>query len=150
MDSTENEGRVGSAQARQLLERAEQVGASTSAGASWPQIAALMVMGAASAMAMVGLGLATDHAGRTAALAVMAVFLVWLGISMVMMSVFGRTTKRGFSARWNFITVAWSLLWVAGIALGTTVFAGNLVWHFAVAGGITILTASGAIAEARR
>ncbi|MGJ3509944.1 hypothetical protein [Enemella sp. A6] len=147
---TDNSEHIDAERARAMLDRADQVAAATSAGASWPQIATMMVIGASSAMALVGLGLATDHAGRTAAIAVMAVFLTWLAIALGMAGVFGRTTKRGFSRRWNMVLVLWAVVWVAGVVLGSTVFAGNLIWHFAVAAVITILTASGAIAEARR
>lgn len=151
MSSTEgNPPQVSADEARALLERAQQVGSATTAGASWPQIATLMVIGASSSMAMVGLGLAAEGAGRLAAISVMVVFLVWLGIALAMAFVFGRSTKRGFAKRWGVAMGLWAVLWVTGVSLGSTVFAGSLVWHVAVAGVITLVTVAIAWLEARR
>ena len=61
-------------EARVMLDRVGQLGASASAGASWAHIATLLTLGSATAMGTLALGVTTGAAFVT----VMVVMLVWV------------------------------------------------------------------------
>ncbi|MGY5766301.1 hypothetical protein ACXET9_14000 [Brachybacterium sp. DNPG3] len=133
-------------EAQALLARAAQAESTTRTGASWPQIAGLLGLGAASSLALPAIAFAP-----TEMLALpLTLMILWITASIVFMTVFSRSVKRGFGKRWITAIVAWGILWTIGIVGTTTVFAGQ-IWFLAIMSGLlTALTLVGAWIEAAR
>lgn len=149
MSDTTNTTGLGPSDARALLDQADQVGASVRSGAGWPQIAALLGLGAVSSMGVVALTLAVRTPGASVALPII-VMVAWIAIFSTTGVVFNRTSKRGFGARWGLYIGAWALLWVAAMTLGGTVFEGDLGFAGLMAALLTVTTTACAWYEARR
>jgi hypothetical protein len=136
-------------QARRLLDRADRIGGSVRTGAGWPQISLLLGLGAVSSLGVIALAYVARIPGASIVLP-MGAMLVWLGIFLTMALVFSRSVKRGFGARWGIYIGAWSILWVGGIILAGSVFAGDIGFAAAHAAALTLVTTGCAVHEARR
>jgi hypothetical protein len=134
--------------ARDLIQKADRIGAASRAGAGWPQIAMLLGLGAISSLSLIAFWLAS-HVDESLIAAPLTAMLVWLGIFMVFMIVFSRSTKRGFGRRWVVFMGIWALLWTAGTLVGGFVFPGQLWFAILIASGITLNSVIGAWLEAR-
>lgn len=137
------------AEARELLLLAGQLGAASAAGASWPHVTMLLGLGAISALSLIGFGLVgvfdESYVGYP-----LTAMLIWLGIFMVTMLWFGRSTKKGFNNRWGIYMAIWAALWTFGVVVGLFFFEGEM-WFFVLAAAlITAATTACGWIEARR
>jgi hypothetical protein len=131
--------------ARELLAQADQTEAAARAGASWSAIALLMVIGAGSSTALVGMWLA----GAGPLWLPMSLFFVWMAIGFVIHYRFGNSVKRGFSRRWLVSIGLWAATWILGVSITAPGAIGDNVWVVgALALALTAITAVGAWREA--
>ena len=133
-------------QARTLLAQASQSASSTKAGASWPQIAGLLSLGAASSLALPAIAFAP---GGSIALPIL-LMTAWIVASVVFTVVFNRSVKRGFSGRWLTTIGAWGVLWVLSILGALVWFAGQTWFLVAASASLMLVTILGAWIEATR
>ena len=132
-------------EARVLLDRVGQLGAAATAGASWPHIATLLTLGAATSMGTLAMSVTTG----VGYLAVTIAMLVWVVVSIVLMLVFGRATRLGFKKRWPAYMIAWGLAYVFAVLMSAGGDGQHLLGGAIGAGLIAIVTVSGAVIEAR-
>ncbi len=132
--------------ARELLEQAARTDSTTRAGSSWPQIAGLFGLGAASSLGLVALAYVPDE---LVALPLVLVF-VWVAALFAFIALFSRAIKRGFGRRWTVTILAWGVLWVAGVCGIYWWFPGQLWFLVAASAALTVVTLLGAWLEARR
>jgi len=132
-------------EARIMLDRVGQLGAGATAGASWPHIATLLTLGAATSMGTLAMGLTTG-AGYVIATIAMC---VWVLASIIFMVVFGRSTRLGFKKRWPAYMVAWGVAYVIAILLVSGSNGQNIVGAVVGAVLIAVVTVAGAVIEAR-
>ena len=132
-------------EARALLDRSNQVGAAASAGVSWPYVATLLSLGAATSMGTLAMSLTTDLRFLIAMLAMLA----WVVASLTVMMTFGRATRLGFKKRWRLSIGAWAVAYVVAIALASTSQGDDLVGGVIGAVLIAVVTITGAVVEAR-
>ncbi|WP_422117094.1 hypothetical protein [Brachybacterium sp. UNK5269] len=133
-------------EAQALLAQASQSASTTKAGSSWPQIAGLLTLGAASSLALPAIAFAPS---RSIALPVVLV-MVWIAAAVMFMMAFNRSVKRGFSKRWLLTIATWGVCWVAGM-LGASIWFVGQMWFLAVAcAALTLVTMLGAWVEATR
>ncbi|MET0977988.1 MAG: hypothetical protein ABWX63_04155 [Paeniglutamicibacter terrestris] len=132
-----------------MLQEAGRLGAAARTGASWPHICMLLGLGAISSLSLISFWL-VGRFDQSLIVVPLLAMLAWLGIFMAMMLVFGRSTKRGFSKRWLSFMSIWAILWVIGVALGTTVAVNQLWFTLCIAGAITINSVIGAWLEAQK
>src|SRR6476646_2886945 len=98
-------------EARIMLDRVGQLGASASAGASWAHIATLLTLGSATALGPLALGVTTGAAFIT----VMVAMLVWFLSSIWFMVIVVRSTRLGFGKRWPTYMVCWGIAYAIAI-----------------------------------
>ncbi|MFT3889289.1 MAG: hypothetical protein QM713_14150 [Arachnia sp.] len=133
-------------EARALLEQASRTSSTTRVGASWPHIAGLLGMGAASSLALPALAFAPDD---MRALPLILMF-AWIAALFVFAGVFGRSLKQGFGRRWTLTIVVWGVLWVVGI-FGMYFWFVDQDWFLiTISVLLSAVTLGGAWAEARR
>lgn len=134
-------------EARALLDQAERTASTTRAGASWPHIAGLLGMGAASSLALPALAFVPSK--ELIWLPLLLLF-AWIGALFAFAGVFGRSVKRGFGRRWSITIATWGVLWGVSVFGVSWWFAGQ-TWFLVVASAaLTVVTLAGAWAEARR
>lgn len=131
-------------QARALLAQASQAEATTRSGASWPQIAGLLGLGASSSLALPALAYVPSD---LVALPVILMML-WVVASLVFMMVFGRSVKHGFGKRWVITIVTWGVLWGVGVFGTSTWFVGETWFLVASCALLSVVTLIGAWIEA--
>lgn len=136
-------------EARNMLAQAGQLEASVHSTASWAHVTMLLGLGAISALSLVAFGLVGKFDESFVFYPMLSMF-VWLGIFMVTMFLFGKSTKVGFSTRWRAYMALWGVLWVAGVLGTTTLFAGQMWFAVLAAALITVATTACAWSEARR
>lgn len=134
--------------ARELLNEASRLESAARSGAGWPHIAMLLGLGAITSLSMLAFWFVGRFDESLVALPLVAM-LIWLGIFMVFMMVFGRSTKRGFGRRWMTFMMIWAGLWVIGILLASTLLTGQFWFAIVIATAITINSVIGAWLEAR-
>jgi hypothetical protein len=132
-------------EARVMLDRVGQLGAGATAGASWPHIATLLTLGAATSMGTLAMGLTTG-AGYVIATIAMC---VWVLASIIFMLAFGRSTRLGFKKRWPAYMIAWGIAYVIAILLVSGSNGQNIVGAVVGAALIAVVTVAGAVIEAR-
>ncbi|WP_372696841.1 hypothetical protein [Arthrobacter sp. JSM 101049] len=135
--------------AHDLLQEASRLESASRAGAGWPHITMLLGLGAITSLSMLSFWFVARYDESLVALPMIAM-LVWLGIFMAFMFAFGRSTKRGFGRRWMTFMMIWAGLWVVGIVLSSTLFAGELWFTLLIATAITVNSVTGAWLEARK
>ncbi|PQZ91124.1 hypothetical protein CQ018_14265 [Arthrobacter sp. MYb227] len=123
--------------ARDMLQEAGRLGAASRAGASWPHITMLLGLSAISSLSLISFWLVGRFDQSLISIPLIAM-LIWLGIFMVVMMVFGRSTKQGFSKRWIRFMAIWAALWIVGVGLGTTIAIDTLWFTLLVSGAITL------------
>ena len=133
--------------AQELLTRANQLGAATTSGAGWPQLATLLGLGAISSMFVILMGTGASEAVFTP---VMITMFIWLAILLATGIVFGRSAKTGFGRRWTTTIATWAILWVTAMLGGPLLFDGQFWFYVVIAALITIVTTAGAWIEARK
>ena len=132
-------------EARVMLDRVGQLGAGATAGASWPHIATLLTLGAATSMGTLAMGLTTG-AGYVIATIAMC---VWVLASIIFMLAFGRSTRLGFKKRWPAYMIAWGIAYAIAIVLVASAEGQGLGRGIIGAGLITTVTVTSAVIEAR-
>lgn len=135
--------------AQGLLQEASRLETASRAGASWPHITMLLGLGAISSLTMISFWFVGRFDESMVTLPLIAV-LVWLGILMAFMLVFGRSTKRGFARRWVIFMSIWGGLWALGVILTNTVFTGELWFTIVIATALTLNSTVGAWLEATK
>ncbi len=133
-------------QARALLRQADGAAATARAGASWPHIAGLMGLGAASSLALVALA----YVPPTLLWLPLTLLFAWVGALFVFAGRFGRAVKRGFGRRWTLTLIIWGALWIVTV-FGTSWWFADQTWFLiASALALTVTAWVGAWAEASR
>lgn len=135
--------------ARGLLHEAGRLESASRAGASWPHITMQLGLGAITSLSLISFWLVGRFDESLVAVPLIAL-LIWLAILMTFMLVFGRSTKRGFSRRWTTFMAIWTVLWITGVLLTTTVFSGELWFTLLITSAITVNSVIGAWLEARK
>ncbi|MGP5724912.1 hypothetical protein ACTXOR_03890 [Arthrobacter rhombi] len=135
--------------ARGLLDEASRLESASRAGASWPHITMLLGLGAISSLTMISFWFVGRFDESAVALPLIAL-LIWLGILLAFMMVFGRSTKRGFARRWVTFMAIWGGLWAFGVILTTTVFSGEPWFTILMATALTLNSVIGAWWEASK
>ena len=143
MDATQN---LSPEQARALIEQAERTAATTRSGASWPHIAGLLAMGAASSLAIPALA----YVPTQYTLIPLILLFVWIGALFAFSGVFGRALKQGFGRRWTMTIALWGVLWAFGIFGIYLIFPGQTWFVIASSAALAIVTLAGAWIEARK
>lgn len=133
-------------QAQALLSQAAQAESTTRSGASWPQIAGLLSLGAASSLELP----AFVYVPSELLALPMSLMMLWIAASLVFTIVFSRSVKRGFGKRWISTIITWGVLWVAGIIGTSTWFAGETWFLVSMCALLTAVTMVGAWIEARQ
>lgn len=133
-------------EARLLLERADSVGAAASANVSWPYIATLLSIGAATSLGTLAMSISTG----TGYLIAMVSMLVWVLIAIGFMVAYGRAARLGFKKRWQIYIGAWAVAYAVAILLSGFSRGNNLIGGVIGAVLITAVTVTGALVEARR
>lgn len=133
-------------QAAELLRRADRHDATARAGASWPHIAGLLGMGAASSVALVALA----YTPLTLIWLPMGLLFVWLVALLAFGGVFGHAVKHGFGKRWSFTILLWGIAWILGIFGTSWLFVGQLWFLVLACVALTTITLVGAWIEASR
>ncbi|WP_417216853.1 hypothetical protein [Arthrobacter sp.] len=134
--------------ARDLLNEAGRLESASRTGASWPHIAMLLGLGAITSLGTLSLWFVGKFDESLVALPMISM-LAWLGIFMVFMLVFGRSTKRGFGRRWMTFMMIWAVLWIVGVLLASTLLSGRLWFAVLIAAALTVNSVVGAWLEAR-
>lgn len=133
-------------QARTLLARAEHTASTTRAGASWPQTAALLVLGAASSLTLPALA----YVPSPLLWLPLVLMFTWMGALFAFVAIFSRSVKQGFGRRWTIAIFVWGALWVLAILGVTTWFVGHTWFLVLACAALTVVTLVAAWIEARR
>lgn len=133
-------------EARALLDQAARTTSSSKVGASWPHIAGLLGMGAASSLALPALVYIPQE------LRLLPLFLLfaWIATLFVFSRVFGCSLKEGFGRRWVTTILIWGVFWVVGIFGTSWWFQGQAWFLIAASVALTLVAWIGAWVEARR
>lgn len=133
-------------EARALLEKAALTTSASRVGASWPHIAGLLGMGAASSLALPALA----YVPRELRLLPLLLLFAWIATLFVFSRVFGCSLKEGFGRRWVVTILIWGAVWVAGIVGTSWLFVGQAWFLIAASVALTLVAWIGAWVEARR
>ncbi len=133
-------------EARLLLERADSVGAAASANVSWPYIATLLSIGAATSLGTFAMSISTG----TGYLVAMVGMLAWVMIAIGFMVAYGRTVRLGFKKRWRIYIGTWAVAYAVAVLLASFSRGNNLAGGVFGAVLIAAVTVTGALVEARR
>ena len=133
-------------EARALLDQASRAASTARAGASWPQIAGLLGMGAASSLALPALAYVPDELVWLP----MILLFTWIGALFAFAGIFGRSVKHGFGRRWRATIFSWGAVWIVGVLGVSWWFAGQTWFLLLASAALTVVTIVGAWAEARR
>lgn len=148
-DQSSTASEISAQSAREMLQEAGRLSSASRSGASWPHIAMLLGLSAISSLSLISFWLV----GRTDQSLIsipMVAMLIWLGIFMAVMLVFGNSTKLGFSKRWIRFMSIWAILWIVGVGLGTTIAVNQLWFTLLVASAITVNALIGTWLEAKK
>lgn len=141
--------RISAQAARELLQQAGQLKAASNASASWPHITMLLGLSAISSLSLISFWLVGRFDQSLISIPLIAM-LIWLGIFMAVMMIFGRSTKQGFSKRWIRFMAIWVALWLIGVGLGTTIAINTLWFTLLISGAIAINALIATWLEARK
>lgn len=135
-------------EARELLAKAEGVGASASQAAGWPTAMVFNSLAILGSMLMIGFHIVA-HTGYGAQLLAMSVGAL-VAINATAWSFMQRTTKSGFTKRFLTSLAAYMVLYVGAIIVAVTAFPdGNLAYYLSAAIVLAAVGLAAAIRELR-
>ena len=117
---TEHHSSPTAAEARELLARAEGFGATATSAAGWPTAMVFNSMAIFGSMMMIGFQIVA-HTGYGAPLLAMTV-AAWAAITALTWTFMNTTTKAGFSKRFATSLIAYFVLYIIALALGSLAF----------------------------
>jgi hypothetical protein len=133
-------------EARDLLARAESLGSSATAAASWPQIAFLLSFGAATSMGTLAMGLSTGSPYVVALVAMLA----WALVLVLFMFLTSSSSRKGFRKRWGLYIGLWTAAYALAIAVASSSQGTDTLAVCLSSGLIALVTIACAGYEARR
>lgn len=144
----ENTGSMSAAQARELLAKADSIGATTINAAAWPVAVLFTSLAIMGSLLMIGMHI-VSHTGYGAALLACSVG-AWGAISASIWPMFQRSTKAGYTKRFLTSLFAYFALYVVALVGGTYFFPnGNLWFYIPAAIALALIGLAAAFRELR-
>ena len=148
-DRSTTASEISAQSARDMLQEAGRLGSASRAGASWPHVTMLLGLSAISSLSLISFWL-VGRIDQSLISIPMVAMLIWLGIFMAVMLIFGNSTKLGFSKRWIRFMIIWGILWIIGVGLGTTIAINQLWFTLLISAAITLNALIGTWLEAKK
>ena len=124
----ENTGNVSAAEARELLAKADSLGATSINAAAWPVAVTFTSLAIMGSLLMIGMHIVT-HTGYGAALLACSVG-AWGAITACIWPMFQRSTKAGFTKRFLTSLIAYFALYVVALVGGAYFFPNGSLWFY--------------------
>ena len=135
-------------EARELLARADGLGATATSAAAWPAAMVFNSLAILGSMLMIGLHIVA-HTGYGAPLLAVTVG-IWAAINATTWPLMLRTTKAGFTRRFMTSLFAYMGLYVIALLIGTLAFPhGSLAYYIPAAAVLAALGIAAAFRELR-
>lgn len=132
-------------EARDLFVKADSLGSSATAAASWPHIAFLLTFGVSTSMGTLAMGLTTGQPYFVA----MFAMLIWNIVLVSFMAFFASSSKKGFKKRRGLYIGLWTAAYTVAILFSTLSQGTNIVGVCLSSGLLAAVTALCAWREAR-
>ncbi|MDI2036791.1 hypothetical protein [Paenarthrobacter nitroguajacolicus] len=129
---SESTGGLTAAEARELLARAESLGATSTNAAAWPVAAMFTSLAIIGSLLMIGMHivLVTGYGAALLACSVGA----WAAITASIWPMFQKSTKAGFTKRFLTSLFAYFALYVVALTVGAIFFRDGNLWFYLPAG----------------
>ncbi|WP_043805865.1 hypothetical protein [Paenarthrobacter aurescens] len=124
----ENTDNMSPAEARELLARADSLGATSINAAAWPVAVTFTSLAIMGSLLMIGMHIVT-HTGYGAALLACSVG-AWGAITASIWPMFQRSTKAGFTRRFVTSLIAYFALYVVALVGGAYFFPSGNLWFY--------------------
>lgn len=124
----ETTGNMSAAEARELLARADSVGAASINAAAWPVAVLFTSLAIMGSLLMIGMHIVA-HTGYGAALLACSVG-AWGAITACVWPMFQRSTKAGFTKRFVTSLVGYLALYVVALVVGAYFFRDGNLWFY--------------------
>ena len=124
----ENTGNVSAAEARELLAKADSLGATSINAAAWPVAVTFTSLAIMGSLLMIGMHIVT-HTGYGAALLACSVG-AWGAITACIWPMFQRSTKAGITKRFLTSLIAYFALYVVALVGGAYFFPNGNLWFY--------------------
>ncbi|MBP2267058.1 hypothetical protein J3A64_002522 [Pseudarthrobacter sp. PvP004] len=124
----ENTDNMSPAEARELLARADSLGATSINAAAWPVAVTFTSLAIMGSLLMIGMHIVT-HTGYGAALLACSVG-AWGAITASIWPMFQRSTKAGFTRRFVTSLLAYFALYVVALVGGAYLFPSGNLWFY--------------------
>lgn len=145
---THNNNSVSAEEARELLAKAQGLGAAATSNTGWPAAMIFNGMAIFGSLLMIGLHIVA-HTGYGAQLLAMSVG-AWAVITSLIWTFMVRTTKAGFTKRFTTSLIAYFVLYGAALAIGSLTFPnGNLAYYISAAVVLAAIGLAAAFRELR-
>ncbi|WP_369746187.1 hypothetical protein [Paenarthrobacter sp. AMU7] len=124
----ETTGNMSAAEARELLARADSVGAASINAAAWPVAVLFTSLAIMGSLLMIGMHIVA-HTGYGAALLACSVG-AWGAITASIWPMFQRSTKAGYTKRFVTSLVGYFALYVVALVVGAYFFRDGNLWFY--------------------
>lgn len=124
----ETTGNMSAVEARELLARADSVGAASINAAAWPVAVLFTSLAIMGSLLMIGMHIVA-HTGYGAALLACSVG-AWGAITACVWPMFQRSTKAGFTKRFVTSLVGYFALYVVALVVGAYFFRDGNLWFY--------------------
>lgn len=144
----ETTGNMSAAEARELLARADSVGAASINAAAWPVAVLFTSLAIMGSLLMIGMHIVA-HTGYGAALLACSVG-AWGAITACVWPMFQRSTKAGYTKRFLTSLIGYFALYVVALVVGAYFFRdGNLWFYIPAAVALAVIGLAAAFRELR-
>ncbi|WP_416405054.1 hypothetical protein [Arthrobacter sp. LFS091] len=128
----ETTGSPSAAEARELLAKAEAIGAASTNAAAWPVAVTFTSLAIIGSLLMIGMHivLVTGYGAALLACSVGA----WAAVTASIWPMFQRSTKAGYTKRFLTSLLAYFALYVVALAAGAILFRDGNLWFYLPAG----------------
>ncbi|WP_284986032.1 hypothetical protein [Arthrobacter sp. fls2-241-R2A-172] len=128
----ETTGSPSAAEARELLAKAEAIGATSTNAAAWPVAVTFTSLAIIGSLLMIGMHivLVTGYGAALLACSVGA----WAAVTASIWPMFQRSTKAGYTKRFLTSLLAYFALYVVALAAGAILFRDGNLWFYLPAG----------------
>lgn len=124
----ENAGNISATEARELLAKADSLGATSINAAAWPVAVLFTSLAIMGSLLMIGMHIVL-HTGYGAALLACSVG-AWGAVTACIWPMFQRSTKAGYTKRFLTSLIAYFALYVVALVGGTYFFPDGNLWFF--------------------
>lgn len=124
----ETTGNMSAAEARELLARADSVGAASINAAAWPVAVLFTSLAIMGSLLMIGMHIVA-HTGYGAALLACSVG-AWGAITACVWPMFQRSTKAGYTTRFLTSLIGYFALYVVALVVGAYFFRDGNLWFY--------------------